>query len=277
MTTNRPARKPRLSTDLVHFVQERVWRLDRNAHAYRDDFTSYIVDRARMAVTAGWFVPEDRIEELIRRTDPDDPAPNGLSTVRAGPAWKETHAALRALVREVDTGITPTNYQATEEQWRRRYVPMFSGRYAILLASDSLRRATADVIDDARLFRRRILRFVHREVPIFQSGHAVDSLLVSALLAREWPRSKHRPYAYERSDREGAVTLAVFGPDHHLSFAPERWALRALCAGANVRRISRNRRLTEILSNPPPTSQRRVARLRPLLIRAGLLRSRDST
>ncbi len=266
--------KRHISEDLVYFVQERMWRLDLNAHTYREDFTSYIVEKTRVAVTDGWFVTEDRIEELIRRTDPDNPPPEWLSTVRAGPAWKETHEALRRLVRHVETGITPAGYNATEEEWRRRYVPMFRGRYALLRASDSLRRATADVVDDARLFRRRILRLADRDVPVFQDGHVVDTLLVSALLAREWPATNHRPYSSERSDREGAVALAVFGDVHKIGFPPERWALRALAAGADVHRLAGNKRLMKFLQTPPPSADRRIAKLLPLLIRAGMLQPR---
>lgn len=270
MKSSRPHRRALLPDDLVYFIQKRMWRLDQNAHAYRDDFASYIVDRAHMAVTAGWFVSEDRVEELIRSTNPDDPPPEWLSTIRPRSAWTETHSALRALIRQVDTGITPANYQTTEEQWRRRYVPMFSGRYAILVASESLRRATADVVDDDCCFRRRLLRLVDRDVPVFQDRHVVDSLLVSALLAREWPRAKPKPYLSQRSSREGAVALTVFGPEHHLSVLPERWALRALCAGADVRSLARNKRLMEILRKPSASAEPRMQKLRSTLLRAGL-------
>ena len=273
MTTASRRLKRHISEDLVYFIQERMWRLDRNAHTYREDFASYIVEKTRVAVTDGWFVAEDRIEELIRGTDPEDPPPEWLSTVRAGPAWKETHAALRRLVRHVETGITAEGYNPTEEEWRRRYVPMISGRYALLCASDSLRRATADVVDDARLFRRRIFRLADRDVPVFQDGHVVDTLLVSALLAREWPRVRHKPYSSQRPDREGAVALAVFGNDYQIGFTPERWALRALSAGASVRKLAANKRLITALRKPTASAERRSHTLAPLLVRAGVLDS----
>jgi hypothetical protein len=187
-------RKPFISKDLVYFVQERMWRLDANAHNFVGDFTDYIVECAHDAVTKGWLVPESRIEELVRRTDPDAPRPpEWVCSITPGPAWRETHVELRKLIREVNTGITPGIYRPNEEDWRRRRIPMFSGRYAFLNASAKLRDAVEDVVNDPQRFRDRILHLADHRSPAFESGHVVDGLLISALLARDWPNPPREP------------------------------------------------------------------------------------
>jgi hypothetical protein len=249
-----------------------MWRLDANAHNFLGDFTDYIVGCAHRAVTEGWLIPEHRIEELIRRTDPDaPPPPEWLCSITPGPAWRETHIQLRKLIREVDTGLTAGNYRPTEEDWRRRRIPMFSGRYAVLEASDTLRSAVADVVNDPPRFRDRILHLADHSSPAFESAHVVDGLLISPLLARDWPNPPRDPSWWERTDRDGTLAAAVYDTDKRFGFAPDKLALRALAAGAKFSDPVQHRRVLEFLRRTnSPAGKSRTEKFLALLSRAGL-------
>ena len=266
-------RRPLVSTDLVYWNQERMWRLDPNAHNFEGDFTDYIVACAHDAVTTGWLVAENRIEELIRRTDPDaPPPPEWLCSITPGPAWRETHLALRKLIREVDTGLTPESYRPTEEEWRRRRIPMFSGRYAVLEASATLRSAVADVVDDLPRFRDRILHLADHSSAVFESAHVVDGLLISALLARDWPNPPREPSWWERTDRDGTLVAAVYDTDKRFGFPSEKLALRALAAGAKFEDLAQHRRVLDFLQRAnSPATRSRTEEFLALLSRAGLV------
>lgn len=266
------SRRPLVSTDLVYWIQERMWRLDANAHNFVGGFTEYIVGCARDAVTKGWMIPEDRIEELIRRTDPDSPPPpEWLCSITPGPAWKETHVELRKLIRRVDTGVTPGHYQPTEEDWRRRRVPMFSGRYAVLTASEGLRVAVEGVVGDAQRFRDRLLGLADHSSNVFDAGHVVDGLLISALLARDWPEPPRTTSWWERTDRDGTLVAAAFDADERYGFPSEGWAVRAIAAGADITDPAQHRRVIEFLKRAnSPAEELRAKRLLALLSRAAL-------